>query len=472
MDDLSARPASATDPEHAEALEHDAAKARRARFECLAKANLRCLYVQQLRCLNRAADDPRVTKAHWQVLTRFISHTNAATGMSHPGRDYLAADITYYDDARAPQHYAPQTISNLTFDLRQFGYLGQDQRGIDGKGRAVAHYVTIEPDVAYLQEQIAQWCASDKPRRKFPKSEADLLTGKEARNETSHTDGKVSQKAGLLSKHPKTGSGLLSGHARNPIESGKRAGQLEEITGREERGATAPPAAPAALNGNADLFNGTGPAASSPLPAEASRSNGSAAGSSQPGTGSAPRRPRAKAANPCSDPDVLAARDAYNEGARAYRWVVNVSFPEELASLLRDRLLAIGVGNITDGLQAFKRALSAIPQDDWLSGRVKKDGRAPFKLDLEYLVRKSNGHILSKLIDRAGEAPASNGAAACTLHDMSGDKEHSRSMLASLRIEPDKPWLPQHGPPPYKPGCLFNPDALLERGFQPKGGSS
>src|SRR5262245_18771041 len=95
-------------PAVAELTAEEAKQARRERFEQLARENLRGLYLAQLKCLMRAADDPRVTKAHWQVLTRIIRHTNTKTGMSYPGRQWLAGDVVYYDDDRRPQRYEPQ----------------------------------------------------------------------------------------------------------------------------------------------------------------------------------------------------------------------------------------------------------------------------------------------------------------------------------------------------------------------------
>src|SRR5215510_5236592 len=95
-------------PAVAERTAEEAKQARRERFEQLARENLRGLYLALLKCLMRAADDPRVTKAHGQVLARIIRKTNNKTGMSYPGRDWMAGDITYYDDDRAPQHYEPQ----------------------------------------------------------------------------------------------------------------------------------------------------------------------------------------------------------------------------------------------------------------------------------------------------------------------------------------------------------------------------
>jgi hypothetical protein len=71
------------------------------------------------------------------------------TGMSYPGRDWLAANIPYCTDDRELRHYSPQVIGNMLTRRAKSGYIEQDQRGRDGRGRAVAHYVTQTPEDAY-----------------------------------------------------------------------------------------------------------------------------------------------------------------------------------------------------------------------------------------------------------------------------------------------------------------------------------
>jgi hypothetical protein len=68
----------------------------------------------------------------------------------------------------------------------------------------------------------------------------------------------------------------------------------------------------------------------------------------------------------------------------------------------------------TGGLEAFKLALSAIPQDNWLMGKVlPKDGRKAFRLSLHYLVARDDA--LAKLADCARDGrPAANGSAAAS----------------------------------------------------------
>jgi hypothetical protein len=116
---------------------------------------------------------------------------------------------------------------------------------------------------------------------------------------------------------------------------------------------------------------------------------------------------KAKSVDPRTDPNALAARDAYNEAARQHGWVQvsDAGFTPQLAKRLQTRLANIG------GLEAFKRALSVAPEDDWMMGCVPaKDGRKRFRLDIDYLLQTDgrSGDVLAKLLDRAADAGASS----------------------------------------------------------------
>jgi hypothetical protein len=277
----------------------EAKQARHQQFEQLARENLRGLYLAQLKCLLRATDDPRVTKAHGQVLGRIILRTDRATGMSYPGREWMAGDITYYDDDFQPQHYHAQTIGNLVADLKRWGYLGQDKRGIDGKGRAVSHYITLTPDLAYLQEQITAWCLElrDKPKRERPRP--DVLAGEYVSNDVCRTDGEVRQKADVLGEHRSNGSDVLFNHPKSPRESRKHAPYLEESYLEEERGTLARPGADAPCL---------------PLPLPTNGTNGHAP-QDQPGRLPGKRTPRRPAAR---TPTVLILDGCFTTAEKAF----------------------------------------------------------------------------------------------------------------------------------------------------------
>jgi len=106
-------------------------------------------------------------------------------------------------------------------------------------------------------------------------------------------------------------------------------------------------------------------------------------------------------------------------------------------------------------------------------GRIPpRDGRKPFKLDLEYLLQTDgkSGDVLAKLIDEAlteSARPAGNGARQPQFIDMSADLVGSRRFLAHAGVGPDKPWPAAIGPQSY-----YHPTALSELGFPVTRGSS
>lgn len=130
---------------------------------------LRGIYLAQLNCITRAVQDPRLSSRHLQVLAQIIERTNAKTGFAYPGRARLAADIVYYINGE-PKHYTESSVATAISDLIEFGYIMAERRGVDGKGRALSHYVTKVPAKEDLEAQITAWCLKmrNQPRRKFP----------------------------------------------------------------------------------------------------------------------------------------------------------------------------------------------------------------------------------------------------------------------------------------------------------------
>jgi hypothetical protein len=450
-------------PVVAELTAEEAKQARREQFEAQAQENLRGLYLAQLKCLLRAADDPRVTKAHGQVLARIIRQTNNKTGMSYPGRDWMAGDITYYDDNFEPQHYEPQSISNLTADLRRWGYLDQDKRGsIEGKGRAVAHYVTLTPELACLQQQITAWCLElrDKPKRQRPRP--DLLTG-EYGNDACLTDGKVTQKADLLGEHSSNGSDLLSDHPKSPRESRKHAPYLEDINLEEERGADAP-SLPLHENDASDATatphaNGSGDGAhpqpgtpsvapSSPPPSL------SVDGNPQPLNRGAARRAKAGSAA-----NVRVAFDLFVETAKRCGLAVPRkadTWSSRLASLLKGE----------HGLKEWREMLSKLEASPFLRGENDRAWRA----DIDWLLHPANFEkVLSGKYDRAGTSSAKgNGEALVPIETWRRlNRIYPIKTLSDWRLHRDK-----FGPAPDEHGCRAPLEFIRELGLSSTGGST
>ena len=107
-----------------------------------------------------------------------------------------------------------------------------------------------------------------------------------------------------------------------------------------------------------------------------------------------------------SEQEINEALTAYNDAAAKHGFTPCHTLTDTRSSRLGDRLLDIG------GVGAFKRALTALPTDDFLMGRVRpRNGGAPFKLNLERLLSTGSGmgDVLARLIDAAGDAPTRNG---------------------------------------------------------------
>jgi hypothetical protein len=179
------------------------------------------------------------------------------------------------------------------------------------------------------------------------------------------------------------------------------------------------------------------------------------------GNGAAPPKRGRRRAPAVHSAEVDQAIQLYNEAAQQHGFTpFNTRTPEVMARLQR-RLIEIG------GIERFKLALSAIPGDDWLMGRVKKDGRRPFKLEMDRLLQAGGGmgDVLAKLIDRAiSERPKARPA---KFEDLSGELHRSQTFLRHLALDPQKPW-PEWAPPID----LFHPQALFEAGFHATKGSS
>lgn len=114
-----------------------------------------------------------------------------------------------------------------------------------------------------------------------------------------------------------------------------------------------------------------------------------------------------KRARATIDETILdAALSAYNASAIELGFSRCLSLTDGRRTALTKRLLDIGHGDASVGVEKFREALSAIPRWSFLAGREKpRDGRAPFKLDLERLLSTGSGlgDVLAKLMDLFGE---------------------------------------------------------------------
>jgi hypothetical protein len=102
-------------------------------------------------------------------------------------------------------------------------------------------------------------------------------------------------------------------------------------------------------------------------------------------------------------PAAREALAAYNAAAAAHGFTPCRTPTDVQAGRLRKRLKGIG------GLANFKRALAALPLDEFLMGRVKgKEGGKPFRLSLDRLLSTDSGlkDVLGRLLGLADEADA------------------------------------------------------------------
>ena len=114
----------------------------------------------------------------------------------------------------------------------------------------------------------------------------------------------------------------------------------------------------------------------------------------------APRRHRKPSKAQATDAEIDEALAAYNEAAPVHGFTPCTKLTEERRKRLSTRLVDIG------GVPPFKRALSALPKNDFLMGRVRpKNGGAPFRLDIDRLLSTGSGmgDVLARLIDAAGD---------------------------------------------------------------------
>jgi hypothetical protein len=124
--------------------------------------------------------------------------------------------------------------------------------------------------------------------------------------------------------------------------------------------------------------------------------------------------------------EVELAAAFFNEAAHAQGFTPCGKLTPQIHKRLEKRLAEIG------GLAEFKRAVSAIHLDDFLAGRVRLDGRRPFKLNLERLLRTEGGmgDVLAMLLGLADEAAQSRGASTPAQRDLA-------DTLARMREEED-----------------------------------
>ena len=169
-----------------------------------------------------------------------------------------------------------------------------------------------------------------------------------------------------------------------------------------------------------------------------------------------------------SAPCHSGACDLYNTAAEAHGWTVCRSLTSPRAKRLVGRLRDIG------GLEAFKRALSAIPRNDFLMGRLppRPGEKSAFRLDLAYLLQTDgkSGDVLAKLIDAAGDAAPGPQSGSHLLppnwwqtNPMAPRQFPRDAWRQLIKAQPPGVWSREIcGPPPGSNGCVVPSEIIHE----------
>ena len=168
--------------------------------------------------------------------------------------------------------------------------------------------------------------------------------------------------------------------------------------------------------------------------------------------------------------EIVEALAAYNTAAETLGFAKADKLTKARALRLRARLDEIG------GLEAFRQALSALPRNRFLMGKIPpRAGQEPFRLDLERLLSTGSGmgDVLASLMDAAGAGEGvplgPNGRAwawwrADEAKIRSLDADYWRRAIAEARPNGVWPWWLLTAPPGH-PECLVHPVVLDEMGL-------
>ena len=334
--------------------------------------------LHRLRVLQVAIFDPRlgICPLPVKLLSAVMDHANRETGTAYPGAKALAEEI-HQDLQKLPPEEraaaldkAANVIMNMFTLLKQCGYDVSTRRGPPGGGRAVAHHALTYPEHEEMLAAIPiheRWQEQENARRAEAKKKA---TSPHAAHEVSSPH--VTHEVTDFTRHMRsdgadlTCTGFLT--SRVPAQNGPPLSITEPIRFN--------------LGANAQSAGATSPEANPKVEAR-----------------SKPKR----ATPPARSAVAAAAVAAYNEAAERHGFARCEVLTEARAGRLDRRLVDIG------GIEAFRLALTAIPRDKFLIGRVPgRNGGDPFKLTIDRLLQTDGGlgDVLAKLLDAASSNPS------------------------------------------------------------------
>lgn len=166
------------------------------------------------------------------------------------------------------------------------------------------------------------------------------------------------------------------------------------------------------------------------------------------------------------------AIDAYNAAAVQHGWEVCKVRTAARTSRVAKRLTDIG------GLEAWKRALTGVTRDDFLSGRIGgRAGQPPFRLSIERLMQTDGnlGDVLARMLDLGMQAdvpaPIDGKAWGWWTQKLDAMRKLSvdgwRKLIEANRPNGRWPWH-KLGAPPGHPDCAIPAALLAELGFVEK----
>lgn len=157
-----------------------------------------------------------------------------------------------------------------------------------------------------------------------------------------------------------------------------------------------------------------------------------------------------------TDSNILASNSGSDEVQQAYDLYadlakrLSLTVPKVLSPLRRKHLQA----RLKDcgGIHGWKDALAIIEASDWLKGKIKSEGKAPFAMTLDFLLRQSSfiklieGNYLSdKEKGKLAKRKANSNPADFDIKKWNG---------VLLTIQNGAPWQSAWGPQPTDPNCL------------------